>query len=144
MTLKGVWKMPIFWSELGSGFGEPGGIPPPRQGYALRKIEGSPVLWTCEIQCAQLMISMKKQTFSSLPRTKVRRHGPPGSVRAQPCKNSYYYHYTRPNDKLPCLKRPFSRAKRQIAICKWYLQPATWFHVKQSFLMKYICAIWPW
>ena len=84
---KGVWKMPIFWSELGSGFGEPGGI--------------------------------------------------------RPTKNSYYYHYTRPNDKLPSLKRPFLLAKRQSAICKWNLQPATWFHVKQSFLMKYICAIWP-
>ena len=29
------------------------------------------------------MISMKKQRFSSRPRTKVRRHGPPGSARAQ-------------------------------------------------------------
>ena len=29
------------------------------QGCALKKIEGSPVLWTCEIQCAQHMISMK-------------------------------------------------------------------------------------
>ena len=54
------------------------------QGCALSKIEGSPVLWTCEIQCAQHMISMKKLRFSSRPRTKVRRHGPPGSARAQP------------------------------------------------------------
>ena len=57
---------------------------PPLQGCALRKIEGSPVLWTCEIQCAQHMISMKKQRFSSRPRTTLRRHGPQGSTRAQP------------------------------------------------------------
>ena len=44
------------------------------QGSALRKIEGSPVLWTCEIQCAQHMISMEKQRFSSCPRTKLRCH----------------------------------------------------------------------
>ena len=56
-----------------------------QQGCALRKIEGSPVLCTCEIQCAQHMISMKKLRFSSPPRTKVRCHGPPGSVRPQPC-----------------------------------------------------------
>ena len=54
------------------------------QGYALRKIEGSPVLWSCEIQYAQHVISMKKQRFSSRPKTKVIRHGPPGSARAQP------------------------------------------------------------
>ena len=30
------------------------------------------------------MISMKKLRFSSRPRTKVRRHGPPDSARAQP------------------------------------------------------------
>ena len=40
-----------------------------------------------------------------------------------------YYHYTRRNDKLPSLKRSFSRAKRQSADCKWNLQPATWFNV---------------
>ena len=34
------------------------------------------------------MISMKKQRFSSHPRTKVRLHGPPGSAREQPCVNS--------------------------------------------------------
>ena len=54
------------------------------QGCALTKIEGSPVLWTCEIQGAQHMISMKKLKFSSRPRTKVRRQGPPGSARVQP------------------------------------------------------------
>ena len=43
-----------------------------------------PVLWTCVIQCAQHMISMKKQKFCSCPRTKLRCHGPPGSARAQP------------------------------------------------------------
>ena len=30
------------------------------KGSALRKMEGSQVLWTCEIQAAQLKISMKK------------------------------------------------------------------------------------
>ena len=35
------------------------------KGCALRKIEGSPVLWTCEIHCAQHIISKKKQRFSS-------------------------------------------------------------------------------
>ena len=54
------------------------------QGCALRKIEGSPVLWTCEIQCAQHMISVEKQRFSSHPRTKVRHHRSLGSARAQP------------------------------------------------------------
>ena len=48
------------------------------------KIESSPVLWTCEIQGAQYMISMKKLRFSSHSRTKVRHQGPPGSARAQP------------------------------------------------------------
>ena len=57
--------------------------------------------------------------------------------------NNHYYHYTRPNDKLPSLNRSFSRAKRQSAGCKWNFQPPTWFHVKQSVLMKYICTIWP-
>ena len=48
-------------------------------------VEGSPVLWTCEIQCARHMISMKKLRFSSHLRTKVRHRGPPGSARARPC-----------------------------------------------------------
>ena len=55
----------------------------PLQGCALRKIEGSPALWTCEIQCAQQMISMKKQRFSSRLRTKVTDVGATGH-RAQP------------------------------------------------------------
>ena len=53
------------------------------QGCALRKIEGSPALWTCEIQCAQQMISVKKQRFSSRPRTNVTDAGATGH-RAQP------------------------------------------------------------
>ena len=53
------------------------------QGCALRKIEGSPALWTCEIQCAQQMISMKKQRFSSCLTTKVTDVGATGH-RAQP------------------------------------------------------------
>ena len=37
------------------------------QGCALRKIVGSPVLWTCEILGAQHIISIEKVTFSSRP-----------------------------------------------------------------------------
>ena len=54
------------------------------QGCSLRKIEGSPVLWNCKIQGAQHVICMKNLRFSSRPRAKVRRQGPPGSARAQP------------------------------------------------------------
>ena len=35
----------------------------PMQDFSERKIEGSPVLWTCEIQGAQHMICMKKTYF---------------------------------------------------------------------------------
>ena len=43
---------------------------------ALRKIEGSPVLWTCEIQGTQHKMSMKKLRFSSSRQQKlgVRNH----------------------------------------------------------------------
>ena len=37
------------------------------------------------------MISMKKLRFSSRPRTKVRRHGPPDSARAQPVSGRFAY-----------------------------------------------------
>ena len=55
------------------------------QGCTLRKIEGSPELWNCKIQGAQHMICVKNLRFSSCPRAKVRRQGPPDSARAQPC-----------------------------------------------------------
>ena len=55
------------------------------QGCALRKTEGSSVLWACEFRDAQHMICMKKVRFSSCPRAKVRRQGPLGSARTQPC-----------------------------------------------------------
>ena len=55
------------------------------QGCALRKTEGSPVLWACEIRDAQHMICVKNARFSSCPRAKVRHQGPLGSARAQPC-----------------------------------------------------------
>ena len=55
-----------------------------QQGCALRRIEGSLVLWTCKILGAQHMIFIKKLRFASCPRAKVRRQEPPGSVRAQP------------------------------------------------------------
>ena len=45
------------------------------QGWALRKIQGSQVLWTCKTLW-KLMISMKKLRFSSRPREKVRCQGP--------------------------------------------------------------------
>ena len=44
------------------------------QGIAARKIEGCPVLWTCEIQGVQYMICTKKVGFSIHPRAKVRCH----------------------------------------------------------------------
>ena len=56
-----------------------------KQGCALRKIEGSPVLWNCKIYGARHMICMKNLRFSSCPKAKVRCQGPPGSARAQPC-----------------------------------------------------------
>ena len=56
---------------------------------------------------------------------------------------SHYYHYTRSNDSLFSLIRSFTRAKRESTGCKWNFQPATWFHVKQSILLKYICTILP-
>ena len=40
-------------------------------GCALRKIVGSPMLSTCEIQGAQQMISVKNLKFSSWPAAKV-------------------------------------------------------------------------
>ena len=58
------------WYDVMSGFCNLGITCRPSQGCTLKKIEGSPVLWTCEIQCAQHMISMKKLRFSSHPRTK--------------------------------------------------------------------------
>ena len=63
------------------------------QGCTLRKIEGSPVLWTCKIQCAQHMISMKKLRLSSCPRTKVRRHGL--------CKNTALQFYLKTTGDVP-------------------------------------------
>ena len=48
------------------------------QGCALRKIEGiSPILWTCEIQGAQLGISTKKITF---PKPKSKSKVPAGAT----------------------------------------------------------------
>ena len=58
--------------------------------------------------------------------------GGDGSTQATQKQSEHYYHYTWPNDRLPSLKRSFSRAKRQSAGCKWNLQPAAWFYVKQS------------
>ena len=56
-----------------------------------QKIEASPVLWICETQCAQHMISMKKKKFSGRARTKVRpHHRPLGSARAQLCTKVLY------------------------------------------------------
>ena len=49
-----------------------------------KKIEASPVLWTCQTQGARHIISIKKMRFSSHPRAKVRQQGPPGSARRLP------------------------------------------------------------
>ena len=46
------------------------------------------------------MISMKKLRFSSRPRTKVRRHGPPGSSRAQPCRHCCSIIITEPDENV--------------------------------------------
>ena len=51
---------------------------------SLRKIQGSPVIWTCEIQGTQHMICMKKLTFSSRSKANVGHQAPPGSPRAPP------------------------------------------------------------
>ena len=58
------------------------------QGCVLRKIGGSPVLWTCEIQGTQHLICTKIVRFSISPRAKVRHHRSPGSARVQPCGNN--------------------------------------------------------
>ena len=56
------------------------------QGSAFGKIEGSPVLWICEIQGAQHMISMKKLRFPICPRIKERYQGPlEMAIARQPC-----------------------------------------------------------
>ena len=84
------------------------------QGFALRRIEGSPALWTCEIQCAQQMISVKKQRFSSWPRTKVTDVGAKGH-RAQPWSWSI---------KMQKWMRPiFSHLERTSLVNKWII---TW------------------
>ena len=54
------------------------------QGCAQRKIEGSPVLWACEIWGAQHMICMKEVWFSVRPRAKVRHQGSPGAAGEEP------------------------------------------------------------
>ena len=43
------------------------------------------MLWTCEIQDAQFMISIGKLRFSSCLGAKVRCQGPPGTAKAQLC-----------------------------------------------------------
>ena len=96
----------IFWKWPPSKMAAPPPPPPltgknttrpsPHQGFALRKIEGSPaVLWTCEIQ-AHPMISKKTLSIFSCPGAKVRHQGPPDAARVQPCQyinlteNSHY------------------------------------------------------
>ena len=47
-------------------------------------IKGCPVLWTCKIQGAQHLISMKKLRFLSCPKPKVRCQGPVSTARGYP------------------------------------------------------------
>ena len=54
------------------------------QGCATKKIEASPVMWSCKTQGARHIISMKNMRFSSHPRAKVRQQRPPGSARGLP------------------------------------------------------------
>ena len=49
-----------------------------KQGCALRKIEGSPVLWSCEIQGAQHNYDFYEKRFSCHLEAKVRCQGQPG------------------------------------------------------------------
>ena len=46
---KRVWKNDIFWSEIGSGFGKPGGSPPPRIPKSTPRDEFSCWLYGCDI-----------------------------------------------------------------------------------------------
>ena len=91
-----------------------------KQGCALLKIEGSPVLWTCKIQGAQHMICMKNLRFSSRPRAKVRRQEPPGSARAQPwwrnaAEGLIHVHFCHGQNKH--LSHSFTRHKIQHLLC---------------------------
>ena len=56
-------------------------------GWALKNIEGSPVLWNCEIQGAQHMLLYEKKP-PSYPRAKAKKcQGSQGATRAQPCRS---------------------------------------------------------
>ena len=87
------------------------------QGCALRKTEGSPVLWACKIQGVQHMICMKKLWFSSRPRTKVRHQGPLGSARAHPYGGEKILAWSKPDEWLGKGKGGWSLAAYNAA--KW-------------------------
>ena len=97
------------------------------QGCALRKIEGSPVLWACKIQGAQHMICMKKLWFSSHPRMEVRLQGPPGSARAHPYGGEKILEWSKLNEWLGKGEKGWSlvacnAAKWDSAIMLWLVK----------------------
>ena len=55
------------------------------QSCALRKIEGAQCSEPVKSRVPSIMICKIKLRFFSHPRAKVRRQGPPGCARAQPC-----------------------------------------------------------
>ena len=85
VTLVWILSVALKKNKQNKGKGDQanGLMPPPKimgtdtrlQCCALRNVEGSPVLWTCEIHGAQHMICMQKLRFSSCRRAKVRRSG---------------------------------------------------------------------
>ena len=75
------------------------------QGCALRKIEGGPVLGSCKIKGTQHMICMQNLRFSSCPRAKVKRQGPPVSARAQRCCHKAGFH---------CIKQSWNKSWNEV------------------------------
>ena len=56
-------------------------------GWALKNIEGSPVLWNCEIQGAQHMLLYEKKNLLVAQEQKQSARGSPDATRAQPCSS---------------------------------------------------------
>ena len=79
----------LCWQSWSLGWDQPSNITSRiqafGQSFAVRKIEGRSMLWTCEILGAQHLILGKKLRFSSCPRVQVGHQGPPCTARALPC-----------------------------------------------------------
>ena len=87
------------------------------QGCALRKIEGSPVLWTCEIQGAQHIISIEKSNILWSPRSKIRCQGLPDT--ASPHSPVFALDLTDANINFAC---SFVCKRQRISIIKEWSQ----------------------